>query len=80
MPTVPRWEGHRAFFYSNEGHEPPHIHVESNGREAKFWLGDLEVALNFGFSELEVRRIRKTLEMYRLQLLDAWKEHFGEQY
>ena len=27
MPTVLRWEGYRAFFYSNEGSEPPHLHV-----------------------------------------------------
>lgn len=29
MPTVLRVDGYRFFFYSNEGNEPPHIHVES---------------------------------------------------
>ena len=28
MPTVLRIDGHRFFFYSLEGQEPPHIHVE----------------------------------------------------
>jgi len=40
MPTVLRWGPYRAFFYSNEGGEPPHIHVRSGGFEAKFWLLD----------------------------------------
>lgn len=78
MPTVLRWYGYRAFFYSNEGHEPPHVHVVSNNREAKFWLGNLELVVNYGFSEQEVKRIRNTLEISQLQLLDAWKEHFGD--
>ncbi len=78
MPTVLRWESHRVFFYSNEGHEPPHVHIESNGREAKFWLENLDVAVNFGFSEPEIKNIRKTLETHRSQLLSAWKEHFSE--
>jgi hypothetical protein len=38
MPTVLRWGPYRAFFYSNEGGEPPHIHVRSGNYEAKFWL------------------------------------------
>jgi hypothetical protein len=47
MPTVLRWGPYRAFFYSNEGGEPPHIHVRSADFEAKFWLPDLSVAVNF---------------------------------
>lgn len=27
MPTILLWRGHRFFFYSNEGSEPPHVHV-----------------------------------------------------
>jgi hypothetical protein len=41
MPTVLRWGPYRAFFYSNERDEPPHIHVRSGDFEAKFWLHDL---------------------------------------
>lgn len=77
MPTVLRWNGYRAFFYSNEGHEPPHVHIISNGREAKFWLASMEVAVNFGFSDSDLTRIRKMLEINQLQLLEAWKEYFG---
>jgi Domain of unknown function (DUF4160) len=78
VPTVLRWDGYRAFFYSNEGHEPPHAYVVSNDREAKFWLENLEVVVNYGFSDQDVKHIRETLVICRLQLLDAWKEHFGD--
>jgi uncharacterized protein DUF4160 len=36
MPTFLCWGPYRAFFYSNEGGEPPHVHVRSGDREAKF--------------------------------------------
>jgi hypothetical protein len=39
QPTVLRVKGYRFFFFSLEGHGPPHIHVESAERFAKFWLG-----------------------------------------
>lgn len=38
MPTIMRIDGYRFFFFSNEGSEPPHIHVEQAERYAKFWL------------------------------------------
>jgi len=63
---------YRAFFYSNEGSEPAHIHVRSGDKEAKFWLHDLSVAVNAGFrprnwryypaSEAESRRTDERLE------------------
>src|SRR5258708_4053139 len=28
----------RFFFFSNEGNEPPHIHIEDGDGYAKFWL------------------------------------------
>jgi hypothetical protein len=77
VPTVLRWDGYRAFFYSNERHEPPHVHVKSNDREAKFWLENLELVVNYGFSEQEIKRIRDMLQISQLQLQGAWKEYFG---
>ena len=38
MPTVLRWNGYRFYFFSNEGSEPPHIHVDKAGHTAKYWL------------------------------------------
>jgi hypothetical protein len=38
MPTILVFEGFRFFFFSNEGFEPPHIHVEKAEGHAKYWL------------------------------------------
>jgi len=38
MPEVFREVGYRFFFFSLEGTEAPHIHVESAEKYAKFWL------------------------------------------
>jgi hypothetical protein len=50
VPTVLRWGPYRAFFYSNEGGEPPHVHVRAGEKEAKFWLHDISPAANAGFA------------------------------
>ena len=44
MPTVLRVAGFRFFFYSLEGSEPPHIHVEHGDNVAKFWLSPVDLA------------------------------------
>lgn len=38
MPTVLYINGWRFFFYSNEGNEPVHIHVQKGEKECKYWL------------------------------------------
>jgi hypothetical protein len=38
MPTVLIAKGSRFKFYSNENHEPPHVHVLKGSAEAKWWL------------------------------------------
>jgi hypothetical protein len=75
MPTILRWGP--AFFYSNEGSEPPHIHVRSSDKEAKFWLHDLSVAVNAGFPPHEIGDMIRHLRDNREALLGAWHEHFG---
>jgi hypothetical protein len=34
VPTVLRVGPYRFFFYSNEGTEPPHVHVEAAGKSS----------------------------------------------
>jgi hypothetical protein len=77
MPTVLRWGPYRAFFYSNEGDKPAHIHVRSGDKEAKFWLHDLTVALNAGFPAHEIGDIIRHLKQNRDEPMSAWNEHFG---
>ncbi len=44
MPTVLRVGRYRFHFFSNEGQEPSHIHVQAVGDQAKFWLEPIELA------------------------------------
>jgi hypothetical protein len=49
MPTVLRIGPYRFYFWANESQEPPHIHVESAEREAKYWLAPVAFCSNKGF-------------------------------
>ena len=77
MPTAMRIRGYRFFFFSNEGHEPPHVHVESGGRHAKFWLRPIALARNLGFSPMELRAIQRMLKEHESTLLEEWNARFG---
>jgi hypothetical protein len=52
MPTVLRIKGYRFFFFSLEGHEPPHVHIESAERVAKFWLRPVALAKHADFDAM----------------------------
>ncbi len=77
MPTILRAGQFRFFFYSNEGSEPPHVHVHSGGRIAKFWLVAVELAKPGGFGSRDLRRIERLVSLYRETLLEAWHGYFG---
>ena len=76
MPTVLRIHGFRFYFYSMEGSEPPHIHVEHGDRVAKFWLEPVSLAESYGFRTHEVNRLRAIVIGHRLSFLEAWNAHF----
>ena len=76
MPTVLRVEGFRFFFYSLEGSEPPHVHVEHGDRTAKFWLDPVRLARSDGFRGHELNRLRLLVIERRSVFLEAWNEHF----
>ncbi len=77
MPTVLRVGPYRFFFYSLEGQEPPHIHVEADDRVAKFWLSSGELAANHGFRSHELTDVRKLVIMNQPLFREAWNAHFG---
>jgi hypothetical protein len=77
MPTVLREGGLRLFFYSNEGSEPPHVHVESRGNVAKYWLDPVVLAESHGFRAQELNRLRVVVLANRQYLLERWHEYFG---
>ncbi|MDR3635074.1 MAG: DUF4160 domain-containing protein [Isosphaeraceae bacterium] len=77
MPTVLRIGRFRFFFFSNEGNEPPHIHVKAGCDECKFWLDPIALAANYGFNGRELNEIEDLIEQHRNRLLEAWNEYFG---
>ena len=58
MPAVLRIGRYRFVFFSNEGQEPPHIHVKAGGDEAKFWLDPVELVVNYGYNARELNQIK----------------------
>jgi len=79
VPTVMRIGPFRFFFYSNEGHEPRHIHVQSGDGEAKFWLQPLERAWSHGFHERQLSQIERHISNNMAYLIESWDEYFGAQ-
>lgn len=77
MPTIKRIKGYRFFFFSNEGHEPLRIHIESGERYAKFWLEPVELGRSIGFHAADLTKLRKLVTQYQKQFMEAWYEHFG---
>ena len=79
MPTVLRKDGLRFFFFSREGTEPRHVHVEQAERYAKFWLEPVVLLEESrGFHSPELLRIHNLIvenrEFFRLK----WDEHFSQ--
>ena len=72
MPTILRLDGYRFFFYSNEGGEPPHVHIESAGRSAKFWLRPVTLARSAGYDARELRVLRGLVDDHSDELEFAW--------
>jgi hypothetical protein len=79
MPTVLRVDGFRFYFYSLEGDEPPHVHIEFEygDRLAKYWLVPVELAESGRFRSHELTRARAMVIAHRAVLLEAWHEYFG---
>ena len=77
MPTVLRSGPYRVYFYSHEGSEPPHVHVDRDDRSAKFWLDPVAMARSVGFRAWELRRIEVVLARHEGLLLEAWHEYFA---
>lgn len=77
MPTVLRIKGYRFFFFSLEGNEPPHIHVEENDNIAKFWLTSVKLASSYGFRSHDLTTIRELVVKNRKLFLEKWDEHFS---
>jgi hypothetical protein len=77
MPTILRDGPYRFFFYADDRDEPPHVHVEGDDCEAKFWLDPVRLERSRGFSRKEINRIQTMVERSQRALLDRWDEYFN---
>ena len=77
MPTVLKVHGYRFFFFSNEGEEKPHIHVESADNYAKYWLKPVVLASSFGYNSSEITYLRKLVETHENLFCEKWHEYFA---
>lgn len=69
--------GFRFFFFSMEGNEPPHVHVEQDNKVAKFWLNPVVLASSYGFRNHELPKIKLIIIEHRKLFLEKWHEFFG---
>jgi hypothetical protein len=76
MPTVLRAGPYRLFFYSADGAEPPHVHIERDDKIAKLWLRPVRLADSGAFSRVEIRRLEAIVLENVDVLLRSWNEFF----
>jgi hypothetical protein len=79
MPTIHRPGPYRIYFFSNEGKDPPHVHVDREGMTAKFWTQPVSLAYNLGFKAHELTRLELLVAENQGRYLEAWHEYFGTQ-
>ncbi|SPD76249.1 conserved hypothetical protein [uncultured Desulfobacterium sp.] len=74
MPTVLKIGSYRFHFYSDEGGEPPHIHIATPEGECKFWLDPVRLARNKGVSPKTIRGLEKMVFENLIFLKDKFHE------
>ena len=77
MPTILRTGQFRFYFYSHDLREPPHVHVDAGEKTAKIWLNPLAIAVNVGFSSVELNRILRITSEHLDGFMRNWNEHFS---
>ncbi|MCX7002101.1 MAG: DUF4160 domain-containing protein [bacterium] len=77
MPEIFRTAGFVFFFYTNEGHEPLHVHVRHAGGHAKFWMEPIALDYSEGMKTNEVSRAKQLLLANQRMILEKWHEIHG---
>jgi hypothetical protein len=78
MPTILIVSSYRFFFFSGDGDEPAHVHVERDEHVAKFWLAPVRLESSGGFKRKELHRIQQLIEENQARFVEAWNEYFSE--
>ena len=55
-----------------------HVHVQSPGGEAKFWLEpQIELDQSHGLSVRQVNAVLRLIQEHEDEIREAWNAHFG---
>jgi hypothetical protein len=69
--------GYAFRFRSNDGGEPPHVHISGNGGSAKIWLAPaVKMAAARGYSWQRRGEIIRISEAHRDEWIATWQRHF----
>jgi hypothetical protein len=77
VPNVTRVGPYRLHFYSNNGIEPVHVHIEAGGRTAKFWIKPVRMEHSKGFNAADLAKIQKIVESHSQTIERKWHEYFS---
>ena len=77
MPTVFTKDGFRVFFYSADGSEPIHVHIEYGDGQAKFWVVPVCLASSHRMNASDLKKARKLVENNVQLIKEKWDEYFG---
>ena len=69
-------DGYNVAVYPND-HEPAHVHVTKGKQHAVVYLEPLEIGQNDGFSNSDLRRIRKLVAEHKSSLMSTWIKYHG---
>ena len=83
MPRILTLGEYILYFWSNESHEPVHVHIgrkRAGKNDTKLWIlwdGETVVAHNNGqIPTKHLKRIRYAIKENCDVIFDAWEEHF----
>jgi hypothetical protein len=77
VPSALRIGPYRFFFYANDRGEPAHVHVQRDGKIAKFWIEPVRMDRSGRFRPNELLDIQRTIEQNQTKLLTAWNDYFN---
>lgn len=75
MPTIFKKNGFRFFFYSEEGSEPIHVHVNYGGAVAKFWIQpEIQLSSNIGLKSQDIKKAKNLIAENISLIEEKWNE------
>lgn len=76
VPTLRREAGFAFRFRASDQREPPHVHVEGNGGQAKFWLDGVKLEKSAGYNRRQLMQIARIVEAHADEFEARWHDYF----